>query len=430
MKGILSRVYNKASSLIDGVNERRLIKAIKHSQIIALEHIHDTSVIRCVFLVLFDEVWKCDKIYQIMSENPRFEPIILVCPVVNFGRDNMLQRMEKCYAYFKKKNYNVVKSYDVNTNSYIDIKRDLRPDILFYTNPYKGVIDDRYYITNYQDVLTTYVPYYYHEGVGYKVAYDSLFQNLLWRRYAETPFHRMLSQKYARNKGRNTVLSGYPGIECFIDHRYMPNDEAWKNRENGLKRIIWAPHHTLINVGTCVYSCFLEYSDFMLDMAQKYETKAQFIFKPHPLLRNKLDKIWGKERTDAYYSKWESMPNTALKEGDYIDLFLTSDAMIHDSGSFLIEYLYVNKPVMRTLNSIPLENLYNSFAIDCLNNYYLAQSRNDIEDFIVNVINNVDPLKEQRTKFVNDVLMPKGSPSQNIVNDILDSIDNQILYRN
>ena len=50
--------------------------------------------------------------------------------------------------------------------------------------------------------------------------------------------------------------------------------------------------------------------------------------------------------------------------------------------------------------------------------------------FIQNVINDVDPLKEQRTNFLNEVLMPKGSPSQNIINDILDSIDNQILYRN
>ena len=44
--------------------------------------------------------------------------------------------------------------------------------------------------------------------------------------------------------------------------------------------------------------------------------------------------------------------------------------------------------------------------------------------FIQNVINGVDSLKEQRTKFINEMLMPKGSPSQNIVDDILDSIDN------
>ena len=119
-----------------------------------------------------------------------------------------------------------------------------------------------------------------------------------------------------------------------------------------------------------------------------------------------------------------------MDDGDYIDLFISSDAMIHDSGSFLIEYLYVNKPVMRTLNDIPLENMYNPFAIKCLDQYYKAYNEQDVEQFIQNVIDGVDPLKEQRTKFVNEVLMPKGSPSQNIIDDILDSIDNQILYRN
>ena len=104
--------------------------------------------------------------------------------------------------------------------------------------------------------------------------------------------------------------------------------------------------------------------------------------------------------------------------------------MIHDSGSFIAEYLYTNKPVMRTLNNVPLEKMYNPFAIKCLDQYYKAYNEQDIEQFIQNVINGVDPLKEQRTKFVNEVLMPNGSPSQNIIDDILDSIDNQILYRN
>ena len=85
---------------------------------------------------------------------------------------------------------------------------------------------------------------------------------------------------------------------------------------------------------------------------------------------------------------------------------------------------------MRTLNDIPLKNMYNPFALKCLDNYYLGRNKQDIEVFIQNIIHNIDPLKEQRTKFVNEVLMPKGSPSQNIIDDILDSIDNQILYRN
>lgn len=403
----------------------RSLMTVKHRK--ALRNVNDKSVIRCVFMCLFEEVWKVDKVYKKMITDSRFDPIIIVCPVVNYGEENMVARMNQCYDYFSRKGYHVVKSYNEETNRYIDLRHELFPDIIFYTNPYRGLIDERYYITNFPDILTVYVPYYFNEGVGYDVAYNNLFQNLIWRRYVETDFHKGLSKKYGINRGKNSVVTGYPGIENLIDG-HAPSDEIWPQKEK--KRIIWAPHHSLEAVGTCNYSCFLQYSDFMLKMAQKYFDKIQIVFKPHPLLKNRLYKLWGKEKTDNYYNQWESLPNTALKEGEYIDLFLTSDAMIHDSGSFLIEYLYVNKPVMRTLNGIPLERLYNEFALECLKYYYLAENEEIVEQFIQNVINGVDPLKEQRTKFINDVLMPKGSPSQNIIDDILYSIDNQILYRN
>ena len=45
-------------------------------------------------------------------------------------------------------------------------------------------------------------------------------------------------------------------------------------------------------------------------------------------------------------SEWESLSNAQLETGKYVDLFMTSDAMIHDCGSFTIEYHYTLKPVM------------------------------------------------------------------------------------
>lgn len=409
--------------------EGLLISQYKREHDKQLKLLSNKKTIRCVFFALFEEIWKYDYVYKIMEENPRFEASILVCPIVNYGHDNMVERMEKCYNAFKRKGYNVIKAYK-GANNYVDVMSELQPDIVFYTNPYKGLIDDRYFIINLKHVLTVYVPYYFGEGNGFQTAYNSLFCNLLWRRYVETEDHMGYAKKYARTKGRNVVTTGYPGIESLIDKNYTPSDSIWKIKDPSLKRVIWAPHHTMEAVGAWHYSCFLQYCDFMIELANRYRNKVQIIFKPHPLLRNKLNELWGKNRTDIYYSKWDIMDNTSLNEGEYIDLFLTSDAMIHDSGSFLIEYLYVNKPVMRTLNDIPLENLYNSFALKCLDQYYKAYNEQDIEHFIQDVINGVDPLKEQRTKFVNEVLMPKGSPSQNIIDDILGSIDNQILYRN
>lgn len=402
----------------------------QRDKIKTLRQLHNKRVIRCVFLCLYEEEWKYDKLYKLMCDHPRLDPLILIAPVVNYGYDDMLSRMRQCYEHLKNKGYSVIKLYDEVTESYVDLIKEIHPDVVFYTTPYKGQMDDRYFITSLKGVLTAYIPYYYNEGVAYRIAYDTLFQNMVWRRYVETEFHKELSKNNSRNKGINSVVTGYPGIEPLISSNDILTDSSWKIKDRRIKRIIWAPHHTLEAVNTCHYSCFLNYCDFMIEMAEKFQDSAQFVFKPHPLLRNKLNLLWGKKRTDDYYYKWESMRNTALKDGEYSDLFLTSDAMIHDSGSFLIEYLYVNKPVMRTLNDIPLKNMYNPFALKCLDNYYLGRNKQDIEVFIQNIIHNIDPLKEQRTKFVNEVLMPKGSPSQNIIDDILDSIDNQILYRN
>lgn len=389
----------------------------------ALLRLKNKDKIRVAFLVLFDTVWKCDNLYRRMLSDHRFEPIIIICPVVNYGHNNMIERIEQCKRFFDSKKYSYLVSYDKNNDNFLDLRKDINPDIIVYTNPWKGLIDDRYYITNYLDKLTVYIPYFLSEGSG-EHGYNSTFHNYLWRFYRETDFHLEMSKK-SYTKGRNCVVSGYPGIEKFLQKNYQPID-VWPIKIAHHKRIIWAPHHTLQPVGTVNYSCFLQYSEYMLDIAKKYEDSIQIVFKPHPLLRNKLCEIWGKEKTDLYYDRWDTMPNTALNDGPYEDLFLSSDAMIHDSGSFMGEYLYVNKPVLRTMNNADPKQMFNEFGLACLSNHYKAYCENDIEQFIKDVIDGIDPLKEQRTLFLNEVLTPKnGMPSDNIINDIIDSIKRQ-----
>lgn len=380
--------------------------------------------ITCLFLVTFQQTWKYDYVYKEMQEDSRFNPIILICPIVNYGKDNMISRMEDSASYFRSKGYNVLCAYNKETNEYFDIRKDIKPDILFYTNPYQGLIDDRYYIDSFLDTLTVYVPYAINNNSDFQYTYNLPFHNLLWRHYIESEVHLEYVKSHTFCKGNNAKCVGYPGIEGLIRNS-NPSSTDWKMKDTLHKRIIWAPHHTIENKGSVVYSCFLKYYDYIISLAETYQDEVQFVFKPHPILRNKLDLLWGKERTDAYYSKWENMPNTKFHDGDYEDLFLTSDAMIHDSGSFIAEYLYVNKPVMRTMSEVPPEEMYNDFALNCLEQYYKAYNEADIELFIQNVINGIDPLKEQRTKFINEVLMPNGSPSQNIINDIIDSIEHQ-----
>ena len=417
------KILNKRSE--SKLKRQILQQAQRHLE--TIKRLQGKEKIKVAFFAIHSSVWKYDYLYRLMVEHPKFDPIIVVCPVVNYGMENMLQEMDKCYNMFHLRKYNVIRSYNVDTQEYLDVKKEINPDIIFYTNPYKGLIDDRYYITNYPDTLTCYVSYNYGNSCLYDMFHNLPMHNLVWRLYAETESHQAYSQKYAYNKGENVVVTGYPGVDVFMDNSYMPCD-IWKIKDTNLKRIIWAPHHTIGENEVISYSCFIKYATYMLDMAKKYQDNIQIAFKPHPILRAKLNLCWGEEKTTQYYDAWNDLPNGMLVDADYVDLFLTSDAMIHDSGSFITEYLYTNNPVMRTDNGIDLSKEFNSFALECLSVYYHGKNEEDIENFIRDVITGHDPLKDKRTEFFNQRLLPPNNKlaSLNILDDILKSINSLV----
>ena len=82
--------------------------------------------------------------------------------------------------------------------------------------------------------------------------------------------------------------------------------------------------------------------------------------------------------------------------GDYFDIFVNSDAIIHDCSSFVVEYLYTGKPCcfMAKKN---YKKIFSVLGKSCLKNYYLAFDKEQITDFIENVvINGNDKLKKKR----------------------------------
>src|SRR5690606_4716382 len=142
-----------------------------------------------------------------------------------------------------------------------------------------------------------------------------------------------------------------------------------------------------------------QFSDFMVELTKKYQEYIQVTFKPHPLLYVKLCKIWGTNRTEAYYTKWREMPNTQLETGDYIDLFLTSDAMIFDSCSFLNEYIYTKKPSAFITNDIVQQQL-NDYGLDAFNCHQHVRTEEDITYFIESLINNKpDPKRAEKNSY-------------------------------
>ncbi len=377
------------------------------------------KTIEVAFFLAVPGMWKLDYVFRAMQQSDKYHPYIVIIPYTvykNYSSEENKTTLQRTEEFVKSRGYDYIIPYDEKKQQWFDIKKTLNPDIVFFTCPYKDMAP-MYHAHHFVDRLTCYVTYAFTTMKLYKNNYDKLALNTCGAYFVETVMHKRFSEKYAHARGRNTYITGYAGCEIYMRDDYQ-SKEVWRPQEVAKKRIIWAPHHTID--GTFSVSTFLEVCDIMFEMAEKYKSRVQFAFKPHQLLKFKLIKEWGKEKTDAYYRKWTEISNGQLEEGDYVDLFIGSDAMIHDSGGFTTEYLYQRKPVMYLLKNNPQE-VFNDFGIMAFNQHYHGRTREDIEHFIEDVVlADNDPMKESREQFFEQYLGPYNGalPSENIMKTI------------
>ena len=382
------------------------------------------GLLNVVFINAQPSIWKYDSLFNLMLNDERFNPLVLVCPLEGRGRDLMLSSIEESVDFFQKKGYPVRCAYNSNDGSYIDIK-ELKPDILFYSTQYPNQLNKRYNQYTLRKYLKCFVNYAFVNVLG-DWSSASAVHGLMWRYFSECESNRQLCISYNRQEFcKNIRVVGYPIFDEYQKAIGEPFD--WNDPNPKFKRIIWAPHHTIEGqTGLLQFSTFMLYNEKMLELAEKYKDKVQFVFKPHPLLRNNLYEHpdWGKERTDAYYKLWENGENTAFVNGNYMNLFKSSDGIIHDSGSFLVEYLYTMKPGLY-LGNYDRETQSNEVGKKAYSCYYIGKSVKDIEAFILRIIDGEnDTLADMRKAFYNDVLLPPNGKSvaENMLDEIVKGI--------
>ena len=385
------------------------------------------SRINVVFVATFLSQWKYQRLYELMRQNPRLNPIILVAPMRHheaspdyLGLKQRFDEMKVDYIDF-----------DALPESDKDIRKSLKPDILFYIQPYYHIYDKRVDSHSFKDKLLCYSVYFY--GLScIDWAYNLEFHERAWKLFYITNFHKKMASEYAMNKGRNVDVVGYINADLFMESAKKVLDgcqfNVWKPQSVMKKRVIWSPHFSITPDTTLYQGNFLAMAETMLLIAEKYKDSIQFSFKPHPSLYSVLCRLpeWGKERTDAYYAKWENGENTQLDNGEFVDLFMTSDAMINDSGSFTAEYIYTLNPALNCfVDADRVYNTMNDIGKAALKCQYKGSSCEEVEQFLENVVlTGNDTLREKREAFYKQYLqIPYGeSVTMNIYNSILKAI--------
>lgn len=384
-----------------------------------LARIRKKDKITVVFFASNVAMWKYQGLYEEMQKYPRFETYIVLSPLKNYTKEQNIQGFNDLKKLFDIKG---IKYFDFDVKRSIGYPvKSLRPDILFYPQPYYTVMTykpHRYY--HFKNSLLAYYPYFFHR-TRLAFEYDEDFHNRAWRLFYESIYQKNDARDIAKVKDTNVSIVGFPNADAFLTKSIR---DVWKQQKTHLKRIIWAPHFTLYNDGWVNSSNFLWMADFMIEIAEKYKDKIQFAFKPHPKLLSELynHPQWGKTKADNYYKLWEELENGQYENGQYIDLFMTSDAMIHDSGSFGVEYHYTKKPVMfisQDMNKFlkPLSD----FGKKVYEMHYIGKNKENIIAFIENVVlAGEDKLYNKRIDFVNKYLLPPNGKTvaQNTMDEI------------
>lgn len=188
------------------------------------------------------------------------------------------------------------------------------------------------------------------------------------------------------------------------------------------------PHFSINEKGFLHHDSFLWMYDHMIELAKKYSDKIQLAFKPHPLLYSTLcsREDWGKNKTDSYYELWRTMPNTQVETGEFTELFMQSDGLIHDCGSFTGEYMFTRKPVMfMSRNFDEIRGQADLFGKMCLDLHEVGESIEDAKRFIEEIIiGGNDTKSEEREKFFNKHLLPPNGKTvaQNVYDDLVVSL--------
>lgn len=365
--------------------------------------------VKVAFIVSENSKWSNQSVYDAFEEDDLFEPFILVIP--RFKEDMQPEKLQENYEFFYNKKMKVFKAYDEEKNEFIDLQ-EFSPDIVFLeqllSDAFRKKIPTAKYI--YPDIiskfaLTCYVTYGFIVSNCYQNIIFNSYISKVWKYFAETDYHKNQLLRQTFLKDQNIVVSGYPKMDVYFDNDGGKSQDIWKLPKNEhIKRIIWAPHWS-IGSDICCFGTFDKNYKFFLELARQNKN-IEWVLKPHPKLFSFITiekNFLTQEQVEDYIKSWNNLPNGQIYDkGDYFDLFRTSDAMITDSGSFRLEYLPTQKPLLFLVNSHGLEYL-NSFTREITDSLYTAYNTEDIADFIENtVVSGNDPLKSRRLQIINE----------------------------
>ena len=298
--------------------------------------------IKLGFVVYLSAQWSGDELYHLFAGDERFETTVFLCKRIGGATDNELFHEDflRGLEHFKSHNLNVFP---------VENPRAAIPtqDVIIFLTPYFAKLPrDFKPPTLTAKTLITHIPYSFDIAVRSRNYYNRTMFHTSWKIFFSSVIGRDVYAKYNSVGMPRGLFSGYPRTDIFFDKNTEFKFE-WKMTRPDAKKIIWAPHWSILN--SMKYATFHWNCHFMYEFA-KAHPEISWVLKPHPGLffAAVQAKVFPTlKEFEEYLQKWNELPNAQVYTGAYYqDIFVTSDGLIHDSGSFIAEYQFVDKPMI------------------------------------------------------------------------------------
>ena len=389
-------------------------------QIIDSTYLRKKSAYSVIFIIVEISIWDAlSSIYSAFANDNFFIATVIVCPRVDVTASIEYHKM---LDFFKEKNINYLPGYNLENDQWIDLS-DITPDFIFYTLGSAAFTPKHRIEYTSTFTRTCYIPYGFLLTDQEEYQYNYSFQKAAWRIFCETEFHKKKYIKYQKSPNQ-VIVSGYPKFDYYqtTKEEDIKKLALWKNNEK--KRIIWAPHWTIANISPLHCSSFEKYYNDFFHYIHEHQN-IEWLFKPHPNLLYACEKtqLMSRDEYLKYMSTLDSLPNAQTSQlANYFDYFITSDALILDSISFLAEYLPTKKPILFIESS--KRPKFNKIGEELISSFYKAYNFTDIINFINNVVlENKDPFYEKRMLCLKKwFYFPKDGAGKRIIKHIKNEI--------
>lgn len=375
----------------------------------ALLKIKNHEPINVLFVCHEPALWNMfESLYKAMVADPVFSPLVVALPYRHPTLLNGQYKDAGIYEYCKSKNINAIQGCNKEMTEWLD-PASLLPDYVFFQTPYPLLIPAWSVERIAMMGRICYVPYGSSVAKG-KIAADvhpEGFFRYVSLFFTENQMKRELLEKRFEEKNwfkkENIIVSGYPKFD-YLNEVKKYSGRSWKRgTHKDIKRILWTPRF-LSTEGTCH---FFDYKDYFVEFCKKH-LDVDFVFRPHPLFFQNFIKTGEMNADDQNKMKHEYKisSNMAIDETEsYEDTFMTSDILISDYSSMIIDYFVTGKPIIYTHR----KNEFNEYALALSAGIYWVRNIKELDETIIMLLSGTDPLSKKRKDLISRLFfMPEG----------------------